>query len=232
VLEQIFSGAMEVHRDAPTAKEYFIREEIMETCARLHLDNSIVVEGAVDLFKELKPSMSYRCEKDRELCAYAIWETLNRLGMPRDPKHISDACDVNSSYIFKIQKSRMLSSTYCEPESFVQIVCDELYLPFSITRMVIKLASSVQDCYVANPQVVVAASLIVTIQEVRKSKKIPTLYPHVSLKLCQNKSNPPMFSVFYASESAVRKLVKRIRSNTFIDISSCSLKVGVYDHHT
>ena len=82
-----------------------VRNEMLETCARLHISDAYVADNAVDMMRYLvvnKGRMMNLAAK-RQVFAFALYETLNRMGIPRTPQLIAHSCGISPSALLRVE---------------------------------------------------------------------------------------------------------------------------------
>jgi len=100
--------------------------------------------------------------KDKELAAYAIYETLCRHHVPRTVKEIEYFTRIGSSTLFDIESLLNVKETFNEPLDYVDRFCTLLELPFwdtKIIRGIIFNLSEQEKLKDVRPQCVVALAI-------------------------------------------------------------------------
>lgn len=155
-----------------------IRQVVIDTLQWLHLEsNSVLIDTAVELYNQASypigstkreetklSSLSaecaslFACDKKREYLAYAIWEALNRQGIPKNPQDIAKICDVQPKCFLKIEKKLGKNSTDCRLSLIAEGACNARAYPYRFIRLMVQLCDAMEGCcFGRNPHTVVAA---------------------------------------------------------------------------
>lgn len=160
-----------------------VRNEMMETCHRLHIESTSIVESAVELMRYLaiKNGRWMNPSTRRRVFAFALWETLNRANCPRTPQAIAHACGISPSSMLRVETelgagrlinkmwrrdplhshfpSHLSDTTYCPPHEFVDMLSGMLDLPFAVAFLTMKLLKKFEDEYFGvNPDLLLAGA--------------------------------------------------------------------------
>ncbi len=163
------------------AEELYVREYLVDICSFMHIDNSLVVDTTLNILKELGiEAGDGRILKNQPKFAFALWEALNRLDMPRNPKEIAYYFYIRPGDILKEEKKLQENndsfvSSYKAPSAFVSFICGQLMLPFFFECIVCSIVKNAEenDDWFGKPESLIVA----TILYVRKSivEKITTV---------------------------------------------------------
>lgn len=179
VISQIFGSSNEKnmsHREESKMNGHMLifREFLLDICARLHLDNGVVVENTIHLLNVMKIDEKEAVkDKNRAKVAYALWEALNRIDIPKNPKEIAYICGVNPNQLLNVENEVDILSTYAPPSSFVEYGCARLGLPFFVQSMIYALVSRAEEDWYGKPELLVGAAILSVCDMIRSKYDHP-----------------------------------------------------------
>jgi transcription initiation factor TFIIIB Brf1 subunit/transcription initiation factor TFIIB len=117
---------------------------IADVCTNACIAQSVVDYASV-YYKTLKTSLKTNF-KDEEVAAYAIYEALNRMEVPRTAQEIEHFSGVSMKQLFKIEAALSLPKTLNEnPSDYVTRYCSLLNMDYSAQTTIQAITNGLQE---------------------------------------------------------------------------------------
>lgn len=176
---------------------------LADVCDRACIVNCIREESYARFMKLMKcPQHVF---KEREVIAYALYETLIRHKNPHTPTEIAFLCNVNSNALWKIEKV-LLSCDTPQPLDFLNRFCGKLNLNWRDNVEIAKLLKSFPDIGNIRSQCIVCVCIHIHVKNTRKKLKlkdicdvclVSTANVHKIIRLIKTNHKSWLRSVFY-----------------------------------
>lgn len=160
------------------------REEICQACSLMNLDNDLVMETAYRILLRIEKVLNdggkhQNLRPKAEHIATALVEALNQENIPRSPKTVAQCCGILPSKMLNIQKTLMKSADFMNefanafadksPKLYVETLCDMLYVPFRVTKIIKVLVEQIEDDFqMSHPESLVASSTLLVCKALRQ----------------------------------------------------------------
>ena len=204
----------EQHFSDKTNNEIYneIKEYITDICYNANIPNNVIV-ASFKYYKELKGN-SNLCFNNKILAAYSIYESLNKMEIPRLAEEVAHYAGVKVNKIWRVESTLTLSDPLNEPTQYVERYCTILKIPYSDQKKIKMLIRDIQEkfnlgCLRSNCLVAAVTHLYCLKKKLKLSLKL----------ICTTCS---------ISTTSVHRIIRKLKCNTeFKEWWSCQPMISI-----